>query len=82
MIKILDQQEYYLLVSDGVHHTVVERRAGKFYPLCDRSRHGVALDEAGFAEIIREGGDHSLVEAQRLLAEVATRWRDLSEHLW
>jgi len=33
MMQVVAEQEHYLLISDGQHFTVVERRAGKFYPL-------------------------------------------------
>lgn len=39
-MKIIAEREHYLLVSDGELFTVVERRAGKFYPLCNGIRHG------------------------------------------
>lgn len=82
MIKIIDERENYVLVSDGVRFTVAERRAGKFYSLHSGPRHGVALDEVGVAEIIREGGWYSESKARRLLEEIATRRQDLAEHLW
>lgn len=81
MIKIIDEQENYLLVTDGRRCTVVERRAGRFYSLHDGRRRPHALTDAGFRDIIREGGNHTEQEARRLLGEVATTWRDLSERL-
>ena len=52
-MKIIAEREHYLLVSDGTRFTVVERRAGKFYPLCNGNRHGVDLDDEGVAELMR-----------------------------
>ena len=81
-MKIIAEREHYLLVSDGRRFTVVERRAGKFYPLCNGIRHGCDLDDEGVAELVRRVG---LVfrerEARRRLADVAGRWRDLFEHV-
>ena len=77
----MDEQESYLLVTDGADFTVVERRAGKCYGLRHRACHGVALDGAGMAELIHEGRSHTEREARHLLAEVATQWRDLFEHV-
>ena len=79
MIKIMDEQESYLLVTDGADFTVVERRAGKCYGLRHRACHGVALDGAGMTELIHESRSHSEREARDLLAAVSTRWRDLLE---
>ena len=36
-MKVIAEQEHYLLISDGRRYTVVERRAWKFYPLCNGS---------------------------------------------
>ena len=41
MLKVVAEQEHYLLISDGRRFTVIERRAGKFYPLCKGVRHGL-----------------------------------------
>ena len=54
MIIIIAEQEHYLLVSDGEHFTVVERRAGKFYPLCNGTRHGHDLEDETVAKLVRE----------------------------
>jgi hypothetical protein len=45
MLKVIPEQEHYLLISDGQRFTVVERRAGKFYPLCTGVRHGLDLGD-------------------------------------
>jgi hypothetical protein len=81
MIKIIDEQENYLLATNGTDFTVIERRAGRFYRLRNRARHGVALEDAGMAELIHESRSHTEREARDLLAEVATQWRDLFEHV-
>jgi hypothetical protein len=81
MIKIIDEQENYLLVTDGADFTVLERRAGMFYGLRNCARRGVALDGAGMVELIHEGRSHTERAARDRLAEVATQWRDLFEHV-
>ena len=81
MLKVIDEQEHYLLISDGRCFTVVERRAGKFYPLCPGVRHGLDLGDETIAELIRRSGSYSERDAQRRLAEVASEWRDLFEHV-
>jgi hypothetical protein len=81
MIKVIAEQEHYLLVSDGEHFTVVERRAGRFYPLCNGIRHGLDLDDETVAQLVRESGSNSEQDARSLLAHVASQWRDLFEHV-
>jgi hypothetical protein len=81
MMKVIAEQEHYLLVSDGEHFTVVERRAGKFYPLCNGIRHGLDLDDETAAQLVRESGSYSEQDARGLLAHVASQWRDLFEHV-
>jgi hypothetical protein len=56
MLQVVAEQEHYLLISDGQHFTVVERRAGKFYPLCKGVRHGLDLDDETVPELIRRSG--------------------------
>ena len=64
MIRIIAEQEHYLLVSDGEHFTVVERRAGKFYPLCNGTRHGHDLEDETVAQLVRESGSYSERDAR------------------
>ena len=80
-MKILEEQENYLLITDGPHFTVVERRAGKFYALRNCARRGVTADDAGVAELVNEVGSLTEPQARHLLADVATQWRDLFEHI-
>ena len=81
MLKIIAEQEHYLLISDGQRFTVVERRAGKFYPLCTGVRHGLDLEDKTVVELIRQSGSYSERDAQRCLVEVASQWRELFEHV-
>jgi hypothetical protein len=81
MLKVIAEQEHYLLISDGQRFTVVERRAGKFYPPGTGVRYGLDLNDGTVAELIRKSGSYSERDAQRLLVEVASQWRDLFEHV-
>jgi len=81
MIKILDQQENYLLATDGALFTVIERRNGKFYGVRNCARHSAVLDDAGFADLVREAGSYTELDAQHLLSGMASNWRDLLEHV-
>lgn len=81
MIKILDEQENYLLATNGALFTVVERRNGKFYGVRNCARHSAVLDDAGFADLVREAGSYTEPDAQHLLSGMASNWRDLLEHV-
>lgn len=81
MITITTEQEHYCLVTDGGRWTVVERRAGKYYPLGKCDRPGVDLDAPEAASLFVAGRDYREPVARRILAEVATDWRDLFEHI-
>ena len=81
MLKIIAEQEHYLLVSDGQHFTVVERRGGKYYPLRNGIRYGLDLRDDTVAELIRQSGSYSERDARRLLTRVAAQWRELLEHV-
>ena len=78
-MHILEEKENYLLVTDGAHFAVVERRAGRFYGLHNSHRRGVAPNDAGVAELMHEEGSSSEPQARHLLADVAAQWRDLFE---
>ena len=81
MLIVIAEQEHYLLISDGQRFTVVERRAGKFYPLRIGVRHGLDLNDETVAELICQSGSYSERDARRCLVEVASQWRELFEHV-
>ena len=81
MITIEDEQEHYCLVTDGTSWTVIERRAGKYYPLGDCSRPGIALGDPAAAALFQGGRCYSEPVARHLLADVAMKWRQLFEHI-
>jgi hypothetical protein len=79
MITIKAEQEHYCLVTDEEYWTVVERRAGKYYPLGNCSRPGVDLDASDAEALFREGRRYPEPAARRVLTEVASEWRHLFE---
>jgi hypothetical protein len=81
MLKVVAEQEHYLLISDGQRFTVVERRAGEFYPLRSGVRRGLDLNDGTVASLIHQSGSYSERDAQCLLIEVASQRRDLFEHV-
>jgi hypothetical protein len=81
MLKVIAEREHYLLVSDGLHFTVVERRAGRYYPLRNGIRRGFDLEDDTVGELLRQSILYSEWDARNLLAHVAAQWRDLLEHV-
>ena len=79
MITIKDEQEHYCLVTDGNAWTVTERRAGRYHPLGDCSKPGVALDTPQAAMLFDGGRGLPERAARRLLGDVASEWRNLLE---
>jgi hypothetical protein len=79
MITIKAEQEHYCLVTDGGRWTVAERRAGKYYPLGNSARRGVALDAPEAAFLFRDADHYVEEDARRRLEDVATEWRNLFE---
>ena len=78
-MRIVEERENYALVEDGERWTVLERRAGKYYPLRDGARNGETAENLG-----RLKGVDWLDEARARtrLVEVNSRRRDLAERLW
>lgn len=81
MITIEAEQEHYCLARDGEVWTVVERRAGKYYPLGNCSQPGIAIDRPEASMLFPKGRCYSEPAARRILDEVATEWRYLYERL-
>jgi hypothetical protein len=79
MIKIEAEKENYCLVTNGEAWTVVERRAGKYYPLGNFSRPGISLDEPEAERLFRPGRRYPERAARRVLDDVAGEWRRLFE---
>jgi hypothetical protein len=81
MITIKAEREYYCLATDGEAWRVIERRAGKYYPLGNCTGPGVTLDEPGAATLFGRGRHHSEAAARRELEDIGTEWRELLGHI-
>ena len=46
-MRIVEERENYALVEDGERWSVLERRAGKYYPLRDGARDGETAENLG-----------------------------------
>ena len=81
MITIKAEREYYCLATDGEAWTVIERRAGKYYPLGNCAGPGVTLDEPGAEALFGRGRCYSEAAARRRLENIGAEWRELLEHI-
>ena len=81
MITIKAEREYYCLATDGEAWTVIERRAGKYYPLGNCTGPGVTLDAPSATALFGRGRRYSEASARRKLEDVGAEWRELLEHI-
>ena len=82
MIRVVEERDHYLLIADGDRFAVVERRAGKLYPLRDGARDGVALDDPRLPSLIARHEWCDEVEARRVLNELLNRQDRLANTIW
>jgi hypothetical protein len=77
-MRVVEERDNYLLVEDDGGWAVVERRAGRFFPVRDGARDGTGATDP--AEAASEWT--SEIEARAKLLELEQRRRDLAERLW
>jgi hypothetical protein len=84
-IHIVEERAPYLLLRrDDDQFVVVERRAGKLYPLHCGRREPAALTDTGAEHAVHPVGRGWCEEsaARRLFEAVTTQYRTLAETLW
>ena len=82
-MRVADEKENYLLVEEGGRWTVVERRAGRWYPVRDEPREGAdPSDAAAVRRMVGDDGWAEEGEARRMLDEVAARHDRLAQRIW
>ena len=55
-IEIVEQHGSFLLVRSGARFAVLEKRAGRVYPVKPGHRDGVAMTSEGMASLINDDG--------------------------
>ena len=70
---IVKEHGSFLLIRAGSRFAVVERRAGRIYPITPGEREGEAMTEEGMAQLMAEKGGLSEPEARQLFEELTTR---------
>ncbi len=70
---IVEEHGSFLLIRAGSRFAVVERRAGRIYPMMPGEREGEPMTAEGMAKVIAEEGWLSEPEARQLFKELSTR---------
>jgi hypothetical protein len=73
MNDIVEEHGSFLLIRGGSRFAVVERRAGRIYPMMPGGREGEPMTEEGMAKVMAEEGWLSEPEARQLFKELSTR---------
>jgi hypothetical protein len=81
-IDIVEEHGSFLLVRGGSRFAVVERRAGKIYPLMPGGRDGEPISPEGMASVIAREGSLPEDEARRLFADLCERGDRLAQRIW
>jgi hypothetical protein len=82
-MRVVETRENYLLVEEDGRWAVVERRAGRWYPMREASREGAdPNDAAAVRRVIGEGGWSDEIEARRVLSELAAQHDHLAQRVW
>jgi hypothetical protein len=81
IFEIVEQRGSFLLIHAGPHFAVVERRAGRVYPMKPGAREGEPLTPAGLAAAMAQEGWLSEEEARQQFRELCDRGDRLARSL-
>ena len=71
--EIVEERGSFLLIRAGSSFAVVERRAGRVYPMMPGGREGEPITVEGMANLLTEQGWMPEPEARQLFKELSTR---------
>jgi hypothetical protein len=77
-MRVVEERDNYLLIEADGRWAVVERRAGRFFPVRDGAREGSGAGEPAAAA--EDWSDE--IAARAKLGDLEQRRRDLAERLW
>jgi hypothetical protein len=80
--EIVEEHGSFLLIRAGSRFAVVERRAGRIYPMTPGGREGEPFTADGMASAIAQEGLLPEEEARRLFAELCDRGDRLAQRIW
>ena len=78
---IVEEHGSFLLIRAGSRFAVVERRAGRIYPMMPGEREGEPMTAEGTAKVMAEEDCLTEPEARRLFKELSTRGDRLARML-
>jgi hypothetical protein len=81
-VDIAEEHGSFLLIRSGSRFAVVERRAGRVYPMMPGGRQGEPVTAAGMATVMAEEGSLQETEARRLFDELCERGDRLARRIW
>lgn len=81
-VGIMAEHGSLLLIRCGSRFAVVERRAGRLYPMKPGAREGAPMTAAGMASLMAEEGPLPEEEARQLFKKLCERGDRLARHLW
>jgi hypothetical protein len=81
-VDVIEEHGSFLLIRAGRRFAVVERRAGRIYPMMPGARDGEPMTAEGMASVIAQEGALPEDEARRLFAELCERGDRLAQRIW
>ena len=81
-VEIVAEHGTFLLIRAGSRFAVVERRAGRIYPMMPGAREGEPISPEGMASVIAQEGALAEDEARALFAELCERGDRLARGIW
>lgn len=81
-LDILAEHGSFLLIRGAAGYAVVERRAGRIYPMRDGHRDGAPIEAAAVERMLLAEEWHDEQEARRLFAELCATGDRLARRLW
>ena len=79
---VVEEHGSFLLIRSGSRFAVVERRAGRIYPMMPGGREGEPFTPEGMASVIAQKGSLPEEEARHLFAELCERGDRLAQRIW
>ncbi|HYY36652.1 MAG TPA: hypothetical protein VE801_02850 [Xanthobacteraceae bacterium] len=81
-VDIVEEHGSFVLIRSGSRFAVVERRAGRVYPMMPGGRQGEPVSTAGMVAVMAEEGSLPEAEARRLFDELCERGDRLARRIW
>jgi hypothetical protein len=81
-VVIIAEHGSFLLIRAGSRFAVVERRAGRIYPMMPGERKGEPMTPEGMAAVLAEEGSLPEDEARHLFDELCERGEQLAQRIW